>query len=178
MRQHVERRRVEQQVERRRFEGRTRRAGARVGYLDERVALPLRLSLETERADKIVAGGLHAIVGELALGYPLGAARRLVCLEQLELAGVARVAQRRAAPGAAAADHGLAVHGAEAGIVELPCGRVQAAGGAPDAEHPPCPGAARAFDPSRRLELRVVRGAGKLEPRADHLWPAVGVRQF
>src|SRR5204862_8084507 len=175
---HVERCGVEQQVKRRPFERRTRRAGARVGHLDERVTLPLRLGLETERADEIVAGGLNAIVGELALGSPFFAARRLVRLEQLELAGVARVAQRRAAPGAAAADHGLAVHGPEAGIVELPCGRVEAAGGAPDAEHPPGPGAARAFDPSRRLQLRVVRGAGKLEPRAEHLWPAVCVRQL
>src|SRR2546422_4650454 len=114
--QHVERRRVEQQVERRRFEGRTRRAGARVGYLDERVALPLRLSLETERADKIVAGGLHAMLGGLAFGPPLGPAGGLVCPEQLDPAGVARVPQRRPAPGAAAADDGLAVHSAEAGI--------------------------------------------------------------
>ena len=178
MRQHVERCRVEQQVERRAFERRARRAGARVGDLNERVALPLRLGLEPERADEIVAGGLNAIVGELALGSPCFAARRLVGLEQLELAGVARVPQGRAAPGAAAADHGLAVHRAEARVVELPCGCVQAAGGAPDPEHPPGPGAARAFDSSRRLQLRVVRGAGQLEPRADHAGPAVRVRQL
>src|SRR5207244_7341333 len=132
--------------------------------LDERVALPLRLGLETERANAIVGRRLNTIVGEFALGPTCRrAARWLVGLQQLELARVSRVPQRRAAPGAAAADDGLAVHGAEAGIVELPRGRVQAAGGAPDSEHAPGPGAARAFHTSRGLQFRVVRGAGELE---------------
>src|SRR5207244_4980681 len=55
--------------------------------LDERVALPLRLGLETERANAIVGRRLNTIVGEFALGPTCRrAARWLVGLQQLELA--------------------------------------------------------------------------------------------
>src|SRR5207244_1844598 len=106
------------------------------------------------------------------------AARRLVGLEQLELPGVAGIPQRGTAARATAADGGLAVHRAEARVVELAGGRVQAARGTPDPEHAPPPGPGRSLDARRRPHLGVVRRARDLKPRPDQARPAVRVRQL
>src|SRR5207247_839390 len=89
------------------FERRAARTRARVGHFDERMTLPLRLGLEPQPTQDIVAGELDAIVGQLALGSALLAGLGTLGLEQLELAAVARVAQRRAAARASGSSSGI-----------------------------------------------------------------------
>src|SRR5437879_10318525 len=135
VRQQVEGAGAEQQVERRAFEWRAAGARPRIRDLDQRMALPLCLGFEPERSQEMVGGELNAIVREPAFGTSGGrAARRLVGLEQLELPGVAGIPQRGTAARATAADGGLAVHRAEARVVEPAGGRVQAAPGTPRSE--------------------------------------------
>src|SRR5206468_7657028 len=124
------------------------------------MTLPLRLGLEPQPSQEIVAGELHAIVGHLALGSALLAGLGTLGLEQLELAAVARVAQRRAAPRTARAGHGLTRQRAESSVLELARGGVKVTPHPPDPRHPPTPCAARPL-------YRSEEHTSELQSRSD-----------
>ena len=178
MGQHVDGERVEQQVERGPFERGAARARSGVRHFDERVALPLRLRFEPHPPQQVVARELHPVVGQLALGTACLSRRGSLGLEQLELAAVAGVAQRRAAARTACADGRFPRQRAEPRVVELTGGRMEAACESADTEQPPAPAAARSFHSCDALQLGVVRRSRDLEAGARRAGPAVGVRQL
>ena len=182
MGQHVEGERVEQQVERRPLERLAAGAppGPRVRHLREPVALPLGLGLEPQPSQQILAGNLQPVIRELALRPPaLGpAGGRPFGLEQLELAAVAAVAQRRTAARAARPDRRLPRQRVEAGVVELARRSVEAAREAADPVDAPPPSAARPLHAGGGVDLGVVAGARELERAADRGGSAVRVGEL
>src|SRR5207244_10420786 len=117
--------------------------------LAQRVALPLPLPLEPQRAKAVIARELHAVVRQPALGPRLarGGCAGAVRVEQLELAAVARVAQRGATPQPAQPHRGFTTQGAEARVVELARGSVEVGRVAPDRGRAPTEPAARSLHP-------------------------------
>src|SRR5439155_21150221 len=120
--------------------------------------------LEPQPTDDVIPRELDAVVGELALGARFRrAGGRALRLEQLELAAVAGVAQRRVAAHAAQSQRRRAVQRAEAGVVELARGRVQVAREPADRGRAPRPWSRGSLEPGRGAHLRVVRGAVDVE---------------
>src|SRR5690242_1343594 len=88
------------------------------------MALPLQLGLESDRAHRVVSRELEAIIGELPLRTLLflltaSGTRRLVRLEQMEFAAVARVAKRRGAARRTKASGRLPRHRRELRVLQL-----------------------------------------------------------
>src|SRR5438094_2859810 len=142
------------------------------------MALPLGLRFQSDATHEIVTRDLYPIVGQFAFGAARLSRCRSLGFEQLELAAVPCVAQRRAATRAARAHCDLSRDRAEPGVVELAHGRVEAARESTDAEHAPAPAAARSLDTRRAFELGVARGARYLESGAHRSRSAVRVRQL
>src|SRR2546429_2517765 len=97
-------------------------------------------------------------------------------LEQLELAAIAAVAQRRAAARAARPDRRLPRQRVESGVVQLARRRVEAAREAADPVEPPPPSAGRPLHAGGGVDLGVVAGAREVERAADRGGSAGRVR--
>src|SRR5437867_11586269 len=142
------------------------------------MALPLGLRFQSDTTHEIVTRDLHPIVGQFALGAARLSRCRSLGFEQLELAAVPCVAQRRAATRAARAHCDLSRDRAEPGVVERAHGRVEAARESTDAEHAPAPAAARSLNSRGSFELGVVRGTRYLESGVGRPRAPVRVRQL
>src|SRR6185503_5714452 len=135
-----------------------------VGYLDERMALPLAMKFPAQSTDQALGGELNAIVGGLALGAALfffvGGS---LGFEELELATVARIAELHVTFVIPSPHDRFAVQGGKTRVLELAVGGVQILGRASHHEQSPADRAMRAFDEKRAAELAIVGGAVGLD---------------